>query len=700
MGVGSIGASAANTSVTVGGSGYAISFPWQINVVDYSTGAGDSVIDLTTGSGSGGLAQGSIYGFTSVAGYNSINEIIGNGTGDTVTSSNSDSIFINLARVYDGSTLSTQHNILGGIGRVYAGAAQEYIISTPYLMYSSSPTAVVVNLSSIAQTESFTTSGNIAAFSGSGYGSDTTSYARGDTFTPSIGNLFLPSSTGTGFGTNVVYAQNAASGNIWIQSNNPNVNTPTYIFGTGTSYAARYAWGNGNCEFDGSAASTNNQYFSTANQIVALSYALAFADGFTTVNNTSELQGSGSTATLHGFGPSGADAVFAGYAYATDTTQSANTQTLLNNVEYVSGASNDTIIGDNNNNYLLLQGTGLTVYDGTGNDTIDFQAAGFNQIHLGSSGTTRIELNNVANTSTAEIVLGNGTFFGGTSDLDTIFGSATTPSYDAQFFGATYQIYSNGAHVFIDGTRYSSGVTASGNTDFGNYDNLYYADTNTTSIVAQGGNNIIVGSNDGATLTGDTLNTIYYENSTVGASITDSLVGGSGANTLRVPGLLLAAESSTTDPFSSTVGATESVDITHFTKISVLDLRTGTDTLTSGTYSGHPYIIDTFGTSNTAANAISMSALDVINLNHTATTGGSSTVAGSAASSLTPFTLYLDKNDTFTPDYTHGATTMAGGAYDGIAASNYNTNSVTHTVSYEYMNGGTAVAYLNVHFGA
>ncbi len=58
-----------------------------------------------------------------------------------------------------------------------------------------------------------------------------------------------------------------------------------------------------------------------------------------------------------------------------------------------------------------------------------------------------------------------------------------------------------------------------------------------------------------------------------------------------------------------------------------------------------------------------------------------------------------DKGDTFTPDFTHGATTMAGGAYDGTAPSNYNTNSVTHTVSYEYMNGGTAVAYLNVHFG-
>jgi hypothetical protein len=62
--------------------------------------------------------------------------------------------------------------------------------------------------------------------------------------------------------------------------------------------------------------------------------------------------------------------------------------------------------------------------------------------------------------------------------------------------------------------------------------------------------------------------------------------------------------------------------------------------------------------------------------------------------------LYLDKGDTFTPDYTHGATTMAGGAYNGTAASDYNTNPATHTVAYEYMNGGSAVAYLNVHFGA
>ena len=92
-----------------------------------------------------------------------------------------------------------------------------------------------------------------------------------------------------------------------------------------------------------------------------------------------------------------------------------------------------------------------------------------------------------------------------------------------------------------------------------------------------------------------------------------------------------------------------------------------------------------------------MSALDIINLNHTAS---GSTVAGSAASSATPFTLYLDKGDTFTPDYTHGATTMAGGAYNGIAASDYNTNAATHTVAYEYMNGGSVVAYLNVHFGA
>ena len=92
-----------------------------------------------------------------------------------------------------------------------------------------------------------------------------------------------------------------------------------------------------------------------------------------------------------------------------------------------------------------------------------------------------------------------------------------------------------------------------------------------------------------------------------------------------------------------------------------------------------------------------MSALDIINLNHTASR---STVAGSAASSSTPFTAYLDKGDTFTPDYTHGATTMAGGAYNGTATAYYNTNPATHTVAYEYMNGGTAVAYLNVHFGA
>jgi hypothetical protein len=103
---------------------------------------------------------------------------------------------------------------------------------------------------------------------------------------------------------------------------------------------------------------------------------------------------------------------------------------------------------------------------------------------------------------------------------------------------------------------------------------------------------------------------------------------------------VLTAESTTTDPFSSTVGAAEIADLQKFNNISVLDIRTGTDCLSSGTHNGHQYIIDAFGTSNTAANAISMSALDIIYLNHT---GSGNTVAGAAANSATPFALYLDK---------------------------------------------------------
>ena len=724
-GVGAIAASAANTSITVGGNSYAINFPWQINAIDYSTAVGNSTINLTAsvqgagvaaGTGSGSLGQGATYGFTSVAGYNSINEIIGN-LSNTVYASYSSSIFVNINNVNDLYTLPTQHNIValsGAPGNYYyfeAGPASEQIanVGSGYfsLDYSHSPKAIVLNLSSTTQTESFTSSGSINALTGSGYGSDTTTYAQGDTFTPVSGTadnlgglpmIVAPASTVAGFGTNIIYLPNG-SPQVRYDSNSPTTNTADYVFGTGTSTTYYYHWSNGNDEFAGSAASTNNQYSATANQIVALSYALAFANGFTTVNNTSELQGSGSTATLHGYGPTGADAVFAGYAYATDTTQSANTQTLLNNVEYVSGASNDTIIGDNNNNYLLLQGTGLTVYDGTGNDTIDVRSnGGFNQIHLGSSGATTFEFYNVTTSSPTEIVLGNGTFFGGTNDLDTIFGSATTPTYNAQFNGGTYEIYSNGSHVTIMGSTYSSGVTASGSTDYGNFDNLYYADTNTTSVCWQGGNVIIVGENDGAVLNAGNLNSIIYENATVAASFTDTILGGGGAqSTLRMPGLVLTAESATTDPFSSSVVGTEAADNHQFQQIKILDLRTGTDSLTSSTYNGHSYIIDTFGTSLTATNAISMSAQDIINLNH-GNIGGNA--AGSAASSSTPFTLYLDQGDTFTPDYTHGSTTMAGGAYNGIAASNYNTNSVTHTVSYEYLNGGTNVAYLNVHFGA
>ena len=53
--------------------------------------------------------------------------------------------------------------------------------------------------------------------------------------------------------------------------------------------------------------------------------------------------------------------------------------------------------------------------------------------------------------------------------------------------------------------------------------------------------------------------------STVGASILDTLVGGSGGtNTLHIPGLVLQAESGSTNPFSSTVGATETADATKF----------------------------------------------------------------------------------------------------------------------------------------
>jgi hypothetical protein len=140
-------------------------------------------------------------------------------------------------------------------------------------------------LTSSSQTESFTANGSIAALSGSGYGSDTTSYANGDTFTPLPGTsdtlnvrVVLPNSTVAGFGTTIVYVP--TQGIVGVTLTSLTAMQSDYIFCSGTN-AVTLGYMNGNNDFSG-VSSTGLAYFaqSYSNQFVALSYALAYTDGF------------------------------------------------------------------------------------------------------------------------------------------------------------------------------------------------------------------------------------------------------------------------------------------------------------------------------------------------------------------------------------------------------------------------------------
>jgi len=690
----------------------------QINAINYGSDNSGLTINLAAGTGIGGTADGSTYAATPTSGYDSINKIIvGNGT-NNLAPSFSDTVLIGGTGrdiFTDTNTIASQHVILvGGGGNTddyNMGAAQETIVGSvsgfDRLFYnsSSSPAGIVINLDSA--NHNFTNSlGNVitvAAYSGGNNGvtsADSRSWSNGDYFEPISGtSTAIDQIIGTQTGGDVIFngsnaltysAQSSfttATNTVTATTGGVNFNgyqTIDYFYGGSgndvynMSYNAdRADGGTGGFDVFRTTTGVNSQVF---NITVYLNGSLNTSDATVTspINETS------------------GGVTYTGYAYGwNNSAPTAATTTLFSHFENIVGYNgNDTLVGDDTANQInggngsnIIYGLGgndiitaiegvNTIDGGAGTDTVNFQFAS-----TGPSGSLGAYSVNPASGDT--VFFADGTFFNATSDRNLVWGDSIHSAFQARTSGG-YSTITNVEN--INGSDYTANVASQ-------YDEVLYGNTGTNAIYGNAGNDIIAGGGGADSLYGGTGNDIFYltpAQLTAASVINGDLnaSGGSttGTDTLRVPGWGNAVASGNafgvTDPFSSSTAGTNTADNAKFVSIEVLDVRTGTDTLTN---SAGAITITTGTTVNSVHPNFVLDALDIQNL---ADLGTSSVI-----------TLKLDSGETFS--------TAVGAGTGALTALQNPTHTATDTTyrfysdaSHGTYNNTNLVATVNVHFGA
>jgi Ca2+-binding RTX toxin-like protein len=731
------GGSSGNSSITVGdatvitnGTAISIDLNMQLNWINYSADSSGLTINLASGTGTGGTAQGSSYAFTPTSGYSSINEIsVGNATVNYLTPSNSDTVLIGGIHgdyFYDQNTIASQTNILVGGGNTGGqddyydmGAAKEVIVGGSgggydRVYYNYSPTGVVVNLDNVSHTFTNASGGTsmVAAFSGSSKG-DTSAYSIGDYYVPVTGSgstlnasieLVQLSSAGNDVffgGANYVICQSAyyntsASNTEYIYAGSGNME---YDSGSGTDYfyggsgagGDLYRASYGNDRAVGSSGSTSNVFYAVDNQGRSFNVTI-YLNG----NLNTQDQPITSPVNLTSGG-----VTYAGYMTGYNTAVTA-TATLFSNFENVVGyGGNDLLVGDDSNNSINGRTGNNTIYGlagndtitaiegnntidgGTGTNTINFEWASNSIANGGNTGNNSNVSQFGVNPASGDIVmLGDGSFFGA-SDKTTIM----TSTYSGFQAITGYGTNSITNCQIINGSDYTSG-----NTSTAVYDEVLYGTSTTTKIWGNGGNNIIAGGSATDTLYGGSGNNIFYEtvaqltnlvgiNGTewAGNQSTGIAIANGKLDILRVEGWGAGVTAGNafggTDPFSGT----------KYTNLNVVDVRSGTDSLSSNT------LTTTSGniTLNEGANALTNNSSHPT-FNLSATDIQHIMGATSATNASYALRLYLDGGDNFVA--TAGSFVTSGSkAINGISFTEY----TYHNGSL----GGAIIAIVDVHTG-
>ncbi len=592
----------------------------ELNLVDYSTQTAALVINLQTGIGSGGAADGAIYAFTPVGGYNSINGILGGSGSDSILGSNSDD--------YIQAGTGTEDSLSGGLGNntlvggggtrddYFMGRGNDTIIGNAAtydaLYYNSSPAGVVVNLSNSTQSfvNSLGVTRTVAAYSGSNFGvnaTDATSYSIGDAYTVLSGTSTsineVQGSTnadlvfaGTDFinyysrgGIDTVYGGSGGVSYLGYEQKD-------YFFGgTGND---NFYFSNGADRADGGTGSNvirTNSYYTTTTYNVTV-YLDATAD--TNSNSTADYIDRGVT-TLTDSG-----ITYTGFEYGWGNTTSGANAMLVKNFDHILGtSSNDYFVGNANANQINALGGSNTIYGLGGNDTITAidgtnnidggngtDLVNFQYTNTGVSGTLAQNSGNY--TYGVSVFLADGTFLGASDKNST--------------WGAGYSIYQ--ARTGTTGANFYSTITNVENINGSDYDDVLYGNGGANVIYGNNGNDVLAGNGGADSLYGGSGNDTFRVTS-ANLAATALFDGGTGTDTLYAPGASFTANSVTNSKYVSI----ETVDVRNSATgesygLSYADVQAFADAGTSSTITFNLDSGDTFTASAGTGTALLVSS--------------------------------------------------------------------------------------------
>ena len=709
----------------------------QLNSINYSTApsASSYVINLSSGQGIGGSAQGSVYREIST-GYSSINEIIGSNYNTTLYPSLSNTVLIggsgytvfNDQGTTKGQTVLLVENgtaTTSNYGYFYAGAASEIFVLSKstnfdYINYQASLGGIVINLDSVAHTFSntlITSTVSVAAYSGSNMGSNgtnsTNSWSIGDFFVPVVGtsvsasngnNIFIYGSQNYG---NLVYGGSEFTNYQGINTSGLTATYSDYFYG-GSGGSFYYMMAGNHVAVAG--GGTN--YFYT-------NYGY---NNFIILNSTLDTgsQGAKNALVSHSFGGTTYNSFSYGYGNVTTPVGNPYGLTYFTGYEIIlANSGNDYIVGDNNGNQINAQTGTNTIILGSGTNIVD-ALNGVNKISSSSASGQTIGNNTLSFETTNDAY--SGVLAGwnsGNVAVDVFLNYSTLSSAQSAFFQsgndqldvvgvanytATQQVTTSNGYsqvqsaiiTTINGSNYASGtIDSNSNSTIAistpidsvfSYDNVY---SGASIIRGHQGNNVFldnIGTNSESFYEGSASNIFYVTSSQIPNLHIYSAT--STIDILRVEGWGASVASGSafkigliTDPFSTT----------SITGINVLDVRSGVDNVSSASTT------ITF-TSNAAINTVhptfNLSSADIQNL------------TGIAATPT--LSLKLDNGDIFKPTNTvdtvivSPTVTTYYNSTTHIAANLIATD--THNAANYYSDilifNSANAAHLNIHFGA
>ncbi len=560
----------------------------QTNTINYTADSTGLVVNLLTGAGTAGLANGDLYAFTPTTGVSSITSILGGSGADTITGSNgndvlygndgNDTLYSNAGTdyLYGGigndnlySSSSGTKYLDGGAGTnaFYLNSATDSVITTSgaydTIYYNSSPVGVLVNFDSVSRTarNSLGQTITVNASSGAGWGvtaADASSHAIGDTYTQGgIDRIIASAYNDVIWGTTTAMDYDPGNGT-------------DFIFGGSGNDFIRMT---DNDRVDGGGG-TDTYYVNTNNNTVI------YLDGTADINSNGvadHIDRGISTLTIAaGSSPTGSALAYTGFGTGYSGTD------FLVNIENILGAGgNDILVGNGGNNQINAQGGTNAIYGLGGNDTI-YATVGSNTIDGGSGTDTVIFDNNwYSSASTGvQVFFSDGAFFGS--------------SDKAYYWGSGFSVYQ--ARTGSTGIYSYSTITNVENITGSGYDDVLYGNSSANVINGGSGNDIISGGGGADTLNGGLGNDSFYINASDLATFT-LIDGGGDTDSLIIAGL--------------TSLAANSFDGSRYVSIESLDVR-----------------------NSASGNTYSLSASDIRGL---VDTGNSSTLA-----------FRLDTGDTFT----------------------------------------------------